>query len=216
MWHPGMHSNMNFPALLAFAGIAAAFVGALVAAAVGAIALLTRHKKIARITFKLLSAGAAFYLLLLFGFSLASQEDVLVRGTEKYFCEMDCHLAYSVLDVKQQPGPAGTRYIVTVRTRFDEATTASWRPKDIPLRPSPRTVQLIDGQGRGYALESASGTPLATDLVPGQSYTTELTFTAPAGAQGLRLLIGTVGGWPDKLVIGEENSWLHKKTYFAI
>jgi hypothetical protein len=30
------------------------------------------------------------------------------------------------------------------------------------------------------------------------------------------LLIGSVGGWPDKAVIGDENGWLHKRTYFAI
>jgi hypothetical protein len=32
----------------------------------------------------------------------------------------------------------------------------------------------------------------------------------------LRLLINTIPRWPDRLVIGDENSWLHKKTYFAL
>jgi hypothetical protein len=55
-----------------------------------------------------------------------------------------------------------------------------------------------------------------TDLVPGQSYTTELSFEVPTAAQGLRLLVATTSGWPDRLAIGDENSYLHKKTYFAI
>lgn len=216
MWHPGMHANMNFPAPLAMAGIGAAFVGALLAAALILLSLITRRKKILRWTLKLFAACAVIYILLIFGCSLGSRDQVLAHGAEKYFCEVDCHLAYSVLDVKQQPTPAGTHYTVTVRTRFDETTIASWRPRDLPLRPSPRSVLLIDAQGRGYEPDSSSGTPLTTDLIPGQSYTSELSFVVPAGASSLRLLVGSVGGWPDKLVIGHENSWLHKKTYFEI
>jgi hypothetical protein len=216
MWHPGMHTNMNFPAPLAMAGIGAAFVGTLFAVALMSLSLITRQRTILRWTCRLFAACVVIYILLIFGFSLGSRNEVLARGREKYFCEVDCHLAYSVLDVKQQPAPAGMRYTVTVSTRFDETTIASWRPRDVPLRPSPRSVQLIDAQGHRYGLDSSSGIPLNTDLIPGQSYTSDLSFVVPAGASGLRLLIGSVGGWPDKLVIGDENSWLHKKTYFAI
>jgi hypothetical protein len=43
-----------------------------------------------------------------------------------------------------------------------------------------------------------------------------LEFKVPKDARGLRLLIETVPGWPDRLVIGDENSLGHKKTYFAL
>jgi hypothetical protein len=216
MWHPGMHANMNFPALLAMAGIGAAFVGTILAFAVVILSLVTRQRKIARITLRLFAACAAAYTLLLIGFSLGSRADVLAQGAEKYFCEIDCHLAYSVVGVKQQPAPGGTRYFVAVRTRFDETTISARRPRDLPLRPSPRTVQLIDSLGRRYNPESSSGTPLSTSLIPGQSYVTELSFLVPQNAQGVQLLIGTTSSWPDKVVVGDENSWLHKKTYFVI
>lgn len=217
MWHMGMNSNMNFPAPLAVAGFLAAASAAFLALALLLLGLLAH--KIRRASWASAAALAvleAFYFALLLGFSLGSHEKVLAGGQEKYFCEMDCHLAYSVAGVKQQAMPGGTRYTVTLRTRFDETTTAKWRPRDIPLSPSPRTVQLIDGQGKSYAPAEMAGASLLTSLTPSQSYTTEITFFVPSGAQGLRLLVSTAVGWPDRLVIGDENSWLHEKTYLAI
>ena len=55
-----------------------------------------------------------------------------------------------------------------------------------------------------------------TPLRPAESYTTELEFSVPKDASGLRLLLNTTPAWPDHLVIGDENSWGHKKTYFAL
>jgi hypothetical protein len=55
-----------------------------------------------------------------------------------------------------------------------------------------------------------------TPLRPAESYTTQLIFQVPRDAGGLRLLIGTAPAWPDHVVIGDENSWLHQKTYFAL
>lgn len=141
---------------------------------------------------------------------------MLAKGTEKYFCEIDCHFAYSIVDVKPTTAGRETRLIVTLRTRFDETTISSHRPKDAPLSPAPRTVQVIDPSGRTYLPESISGTPLSASLVPGQSYTTELAFAVAPDAKGMRLLISTTPVWPDQLVIGDENSWLHKKTYFSL
>jgi hypothetical protein len=103
-----------------------------------------------------------------------------------------------------------------LRTRFDETTTSPNRPKEAPLTPSPREVRLVDSVGRQYVPVSTSGTPLLTPLKPADSYATQLEFNLPKGATSLRLLINTIPQWPDKLVIGDENSWLHKKTYFAL
>ena len=62
----------------------------------------------------------------------------------------------------------------------------------------------------------ALATPLSRPLKPAESYTTQLGFNLPKYATGLRLLIKTTPGWRDLVVIGDENSWLHKKTYFAL
>jgi len=50
------------------------------------------------VRYPLLAAAAVGlgYGLLLAAFSLISSEQTLPRGEEKHFCELDCHIAYSV------------------------------------------------------------------------------------------------------------------------
>ena len=206
-------SNMNFPAPLAVLGFLASSLGFAVALAAALIFWFARKPKPARIAATIFGFVAAAYIALLLAFSASSRTTVLARGQEKYFCEIDCHLAYSIVGVESQPGG---RYLVTLRTRFDETTTSPNRPKEAPLTPSPREVRLIDSSGREYSLAATQGTPLLTPLKPAGSYTTQLEFLVPPDAAGLKLLLITTPGWPDHLVIGDENSWLHKKTYFAI
>lgn len=211
-------SNMNFPAPLAVLGFLAAAGCLFLALASALIFWFARKPRFARVAAFSLAVVAVVYFVLLLGFSAASHESVLSQGQEKYFCEIDCHLAYSVVDAKPQPDG---RLVITLRTRFDETTTSPNRPKDAPLTPSPREVRLIDSAGHQYVPVSAAGTPLSTPLKPADSYTTQLEFSlhkddAPKDAANLRLLINTAPQWPDKLVIGDENSWLHKKTYFAL
>lgn len=206
-------SNMNFPAPLAVLGFLGAAIGLVVGIAAAFIFWFARKAKVARITASIVGVGLALYLALLIGFSAASHATTLARGQEKYFCEIDCHLAYSVVDAKAQPDG---HYVITLRTRFDEKTTSPDRPKDAPLTPSPREVRLIDSAGREYVPTVTEGTPLLTPLTPASSYTTQLQFAIRKDATGLRLLLNTTPAWPDHLVIGDENSWLHKKTYFAL
>ena len=55
--------------------------------------------------FARLGAGAALtiaagYFILLSGVSFASTEEILPPGGWKYFCEIDCHLAYSLIGAR--------------------------------------------------------------------------------------------------------------------
>jgi hypothetical protein len=169
--------------------------------------------------------------------SLASREHILTAGEEKYFCEIDCHLAYSVVRVErtkilaaspQNAAPAGDFYVVSLRTRFDERTISPHRG-DSPLEPSPRLVTIVDSQGREYtvsrqgqqALENLLGarwTPLTRPLRPGESYVTQLVFDLPPSASGLKLLIAspTEPTWLGRVIIGDEDSILHKKVYLRL
>jgi hypothetical protein len=215
MSYPGMHSNMNFPAPVAVLGFLAA-VGGLFLGLLTLLVLLSLHKiKWARWIGTLAGAGAIVYCGLLFGFSLGSREVTLPPGQEKYFCELDCHLAYSVRAIREEISNGRRQLLVTLRTRFDETTTAPWRPKDLPLTPNPRQVLLLDHQGRTYSPATMTGVPLTRALIPAQSYETELVFPLPADASQLRLLL-TSPGWEEHLLIGSENSLGHKKTYLAL
>jgi hypothetical protein len=168
-----------------------------------------------------IAVGAAYAAVLL-GAALLSREKTLAQGERKYFCEMDCHVAY---DVTAAAAPDGTTRVVTVRTWFDPSTIASFRGNG-PLTPNPRVVWLEDEAGRRFApsvagtaaWEAAHGNPsapLSRELRPGESYTTTFVFSLPADARGPRLFIGDTVG-PENLLIGHENSPLHGKVYFAL
>ncbi len=210
-----MHTDGNFPAPLQALG----FLGA--ATLTGLLALVLVYGLIAgkpwvkRLAF-VLAAEVALYLGLVFVFSVLSREQTLARGEEKYFCEIDCHLAYSVVNVAELGKDTSQRELaVTIQTRFDEHTISPRRPKEAPLTPNPREVVLLDAAGSTYAPRTLSGTPMETELIPGQSYQTTLVFDMPKEASGLRLLIAAPAG-PTPILIGNEMSWGHSKTYLGL
>jgi len=176
---------------------------------------------------------AAIYLGLMLFFAVTSNEKVLARGQEKHFCEMDCHLAYSIAGVTQsrtlgnapdQANAASVYYVITLKTRFDETTIGSTRGNGL-LYPNSRVLTVIDENGKKYspsiegqrALEQAkgAGTPIRTPLRPGESYLTTVAFDLPADIRSPTLLINE-GEWITHFVIGHENSPLHRTTRFQI
>ncbi len=170
------------------------------------------------------------YGALTLAFSAFSHERILAIGEEKYFCELDCHLAYSVQQIRKMKsiGNAtadGEFYAVTIRARFDEATTAPWRPRDVPLTPNPRTITLVDDRGQSIAPSAAGqqawetihgkSATLLDPLRPGESYEAVRVFDVPSGVSSARLLVSSEG-FPVPVLIGHESSLWHKKTYFAL
>lgn len=226
-----MQSTLSFAALDAYVPelaplVILAFLGTaflLVCAAIGAgVAAVARRPGLA----KGLGGGgltaAVVYSTLLLAAALFSHERTLAPGERKYFCEMDCHIAYEVTGAA---APDATTRVVTVRSWFDPSTIASFRGNG-PLFPNPRTIWLVDDAGRHHEPDSAAtakwdeahgspSTPLDRELRPGESYTTNLAFTVPPGARGLRLFIGSSVG-PERLLIGHEFSPLHGRIYFAL
>ncbi len=188
--------------------------------------------------FAKLGAGAAItiaacYFLLLTGVSLASSEQTLPADGWKYFCEIDCHLAYSLVSAQnaaalgpelQQTTAHGKFVILRVKTWFDERTISAQRGNG-PLTPNRRKALLVEDTGRTYepspdgqfalARSGNSSTAMAQALRPGESYTTDLVFDVPKSARSLRLLL--IEDDPEtRFVIGHENSLLHKKIYFGV
>jgi hypothetical protein len=173
------------------------------------------------------------YVLLLCGVSLASREKVLPAGGWKYFCEIDCHIGYSLSGVEttgaigpemRQTSARGQFVVVRLKVWFDERTISRNRG-DGPLTPNPRRVVLEDANGRAYArspegeAELARGKgeagSLGEPLRPGQSFEKDLVFEVPKDAPGLRLLI-TEDDPETVLIIGHENSLLHRKIYLGL
>ncbi len=176
---------------------------------------------------------AAMYIGFMVVFSFTSSETLLARGQEKHFCEIDCHLAYSILDVRQTKtlgsGPnhataEGLYHIVTIKTRFDENTISSTRGNGT-LTPNSRLAAVVDAQGREHwpsesgakvlAQTEDPGTPFTEALRPGEMYTTKLVFDLPADVANPTLLLNE-DTWMTRFIIGHENSLLHEKTRFQL
>jgi hypothetical protein len=176
-------------------------------------------------------AGAAIplaYTGLLLGAGILSKDQALGPGQEKYFCEMDCHLAYLVTGA-ERIGPAsggeGTLWRVTVVTRFDPETAAPGRPKGVLLHPGPRRTFLRLSDGREVpALDAGAvaaaglgeaGAPLERPLLPGESYRSTLHFAVPAG--GTPAALRLEDAFPvSPLLLGHERSPFHGKVLLAV
>jgi hypothetical protein len=192
---------LNF---LTFMGLV---LGVGAATLLGVFSLALKRGDVAKLIARLTLGGVGLYVALFLVAALTSKDRVLALGAEKHICEVDCHLAYSVVGVKTQ----GTRYIVTVKVRFDETTIASHRGV-APLTPNSRYVAMVDGQGRRYA---GSTDALKRQLVPGESYTTDLVFDLPPDARDLQLILAS-GDVETPFLIGHENSFFHGKTTFRL
>jgi hypothetical protein len=194
---------------------------------------VTKRFSLTKLGASALAIIVALYLSLLFLFSWTSTEKVLARGEEKYFCEIDCHLAYSIMDSQtlktlstapNQLTATGLFRVITIKTRFDEKTIGPTRGDSL-LYPNSRVLIVVDAQGKEYFPDmeaerflrglNQAGRPFSTPLRPGETYQTTVVFDLPADIQSPTLLIHE-GEFPTRFVIGHENSLLHKKTRFQI
>jgi len=214
-----------------------AFLGTAFLLILSALVLLVGWVRKSRSTLRLgMVSGATIFALyggILLGLSLFSKEAILPVGSRKYFCEIDCHLAYSVVDVCVTPrvGPEmqlvtsnGKFVVVRLKTWFDPSTISAHRG-DAPLTPNSRKIRLLDSSNRSYtpstrgeAVLSSLGlasTPLSAPLRPGESYATFLVFEVPVNTVGMRLLV-TSADPENALLWTDENSVLHKKIYFQL
>jgi len=225
-----MHTDTNFFAPAALFGFLLACSGLLLTLIVAIVARVARKPCVVRSMLGIAGCALIVYLAMLIGFSLASRRIVLAPGQEKYFCELDCHLAYSVVGVRKaravgsgqdQVHAHGTFYIVTLRTRFDEKTIAPFRSKDVPLSPGLRSLSIVDDgavydispQGQQALPPSPS---LLTPLRPAESYMTEFVFDLPDRVRNPQLLITTAYRWPNRLLVGDEQSFLHQQTLLSL
>ena len=200
--------------------------------AAGVLAFRGRRRPARRVA-EALAVILIIYLGALLTHSLTSRDQVLEPGQLKYFCEVDCHLAYSVEGVRSVKAVGsgatairapGSFVIVSVRTWFDPKTISP-RRGDSQLWPNPRTIRLEDAAGRSYAVSAAAEKAVAGDadprsllarpLRPGESYSTELVFELPGPATESRLLISE--DIPEApFIVSHENSLFHRKIWFRL
>lgn len=222
-----MYTNVNLSAPIG----ALAFLGAgflfFIAGVALVFSIIKRRFALTRAAVVAMAAIAVMYLSLLLVFSFRSSDKLLARGEEKYFCEIDCHLAYSITDVRETKTLDGMTAngmfrVITIKTRFDENTISQTRG-NAPLQPNSRVMTVISDDATKYspaalsALDASqlAGTPFTHPLRPGETYTTTVVFDLPEGVRNPTLLIQE-GNLLTGLIIGHENSPFHRKTRFQL
>ncbi|HEY5163501.1 MAG TPA: hypothetical protein VII81_10880 [Terriglobales bacterium] len=205
------YTNTNLAAPFSALGFLGGMAGLLLAVVVIAGSIVSGHGAVARAMALVALLGLGLYGAMLVGYSSRSKDVALAPGQEKYFCEIDCHIGYMVAEAKREGGTVR----VSLRTRFDEHTIAPWRGNAV-LAPSPRVISLVDASGHVYDARQTNGPILTTPLRPGESYTSEFTFNLPAEARDPRLLVLASGSFPERVLIGNENSFLHRKVWFRL
>ena len=184
--------------------------------------LLRRQWTRARRVLLALGSFLALYAAVLLSISLLSPQRVLAMNQDRCFDDW----CLSVERIVQQPtvGAAttsviahGTFYLVTVRV--------SSQARAITQRALDAQVYLLDARGQHYdpdppgqqALDvtGQGGQPLNSKLAPGGSFTRTVVFDLPKSSSHLALVV-THGLFPDVLVIGSEQSFLHKPTIIQL
>jgi hypothetical protein len=175
----------------------------------------------------------AVYAGILLCLSFLSHEIVLPMEGRKYFCEIDCHIAYSVQSAVeaanvggelQQLTSKGDFIVVGVRSWFDPQTISPGRG-DGPLTPNGRHIALVGDDGRLIAPSGQQegvlaalrlhSVPLRTELHPGESYVSYFVFELPASVGDPKVLL-TSTDEETPILWGHENSWFHKKIYLRL
>ena len=213
--------------LLLFLGTAFTIVAGLATVLFGAV---LRARLAERLGGLLAITCVCGYGVILLGTGVFSSNKTLPEGQWKYFCEPDCHIAYSVASVRtaamlgtetSQSQANGEFVVVRLKSWFDENSISKHRGNG-PLTPVPRLVSLEDSTGRRYfptqtktsALQDAS-TPLVQPLRPGESYLTSFVFDVARDAKDLKLLI-TDDDPVSLITIDHENSPFHGKIYLKL
>jgi hypothetical protein len=192
---------MNLPELLLLGVVGWTAIGAL-----GVSVSLARREQEKAVRGAAWIAGVwVVYLGALVTISLAQPQRVVAMGEEQCFDEM----CFAVVGVDEVPGfliRDGSRLVrVSVRVTNRERGRAQ----------SERLMRayLVDGKGRRWE-ESAgvNGVPLTARVEAGKSVVSEPVFKVARDATGLELVL--THGWkqPGVLVIGDSDSWLHRRT----
>jgi hypothetical protein len=145
------------------------------------------------------------YVIALVTVSLVQRQRVVAMGQEQCFDEM----CFAVVGVEEVPGflvRDGSRLVrVSVRVSNGGLGRAQ----------SERLMQayLLDAQGRRWEeSEGVSGVRLTARVPAGDTVVSEPVFKVAGDATGLELVL--THGWkqPGVLVIGDSDSWLHRRT----
>ncbi|MFZ1683265.1 MAG: hypothetical protein WAU88_03950 [Candidatus Zixiibacteriota bacterium] len=169
-----------------------------------------RTKSIVRLA-GILGIVYALYAVALVTVSLFSQAKDLKYGEEQCFDDWCATVTQFKIDPISSDSATARQYVVVYLRVTNKG-------KRMEMAPDSPRVQLIDSLGNAYGISEAGQAayvkrfgkqePLDKRIGAGESFNTALVFDLPSIRNGLKVSV-TEGGWPSRLVIGDENSFFH-------
>lgn len=163
----------------------------------------------------------AAYALILLGVSLSSSEEVLEQGVPKRYCGfyLDCHMATTVTGVNRQKEYKGKTANGMFMIVGIEVSSDARRAELRLLSPK---FQIIGGDKKKYEPITGLSTPagvLEKRIGPDEGIDGEVVFDVPENLQDAKLdiwMADPVDVAIESIVIGDEDSFMHKRTYFSL
>ena len=151
------------------------------------------------------------YAVLVVGASLTSHEQLLARGETKRFCGfyLDCHVGVAV--VNDSFSMTATSFVHDVTLRFsNDARRETLTPWHVDMF-------LEAADGTRYPAIAGTGN-VERPIPAGGAYDVRVRFEQPAGSPVRRLMVRQGGDFmfPEIVLIGDEASLLHKKTWLQL
>ena len=189
--------------------------------------MITKRAWLVKFTLGGVALWAAFYAVMLLGFSFTSTENVLAAGEAKEYCGfyLDCHMHTSVTGVRTAKtigdrAANGTFFIVGVKV-FSDA-----KNPNVELRLLEPRARIVNPQGgyverdiRAEELLPSAKVDLSIDVHNSETLQKEIVFDLPDSTSDAKLLI-TEGYGIDKniehVLIGDEDSLFHAQTFFGL
>lgn len=198
--------------------------GLVVAATFFLVSLIAKKTWLTKFVLGGLAVWFVFYGLMLIGFSLTSKEKTLALKEPKAFCGfyLDCHMHTAVAGVRTAKTLGdrtanGQFYIVKVEVSSN-AVKATLGLTDLG-------ANVIDAAGHHHHRDREAEAQLPPQpafeklIGPEESFEKEIVFDLPADVQNPRLDLREGFGIDHMLetvLVGDEDSVLHKRTYFKL
>ena len=198
--------------------------GLIVAAILLVISIVTKTTWLQNFVFGGIVVWFALYFVMLFGSSLKSENKDLAIGEAKEFCGLyfDCHMHTAVTEIRRaktigNKTANGEFYVVKVKV-FSNAKTATLGLPTVD-------AHVVDATGRTYDRDIVAESSLQPQpdfekkISPAESFEKEIVFDLPENIQNPRLDIREGFGIEQVLetvLIGDEDSLLHKRIYFKL
>lgn len=158
------------------------------------------------------------YAVVLVGTSLSSKTRQLALGTDKCFDDWCASVTGSRILPKTNAAASNELVAITLRisNRARQAAFRPSQPRVILMLPDGDTLASSEVAQREFEKQAGPQDDLAKRLLAGESFQTTLVFEVPASTRKASVVVLEGPVAITRFLVGDENSFFHKKMVYPI